>query len=204
MKILATIAALYPSTHSYHRHAAMLPVPRVHLGASKMSATATPTVTPPLVLNIQYTKDLSFEVPNAPSIYTMLRSAPQVAINLDVQVRRIQEDQTVFEVTLAARAEATMPPVAANGGDEKPMVVFIADLAYAGIFTLNGVPENQQEPVLLVECPRLLFPFARNILADVTRDGGFPPVMLGPIDFVGLWQARRAQAAAIPEPVASA
>jgi len=160
-----------------------------------MSETAAPAQ-PPLVLNIQYTKDLSFEVPNAPAIYTVLRAAPTVNINLDVQVRRIQEDQTVFEVTLAARAEATMPPAAANGASEKPTVVFIADLAYAGIFTLNGIPENQQEPILLVECPRLLFPFARNILADVTRDGGFPPVMLGPIDFVGLWQSRRAQAAA--------
>ena len=151
---------------------------------------------PPLVLNIQYTKDLSFEVPNAPAIYSVLRAAPQVNINLDVQVRKIQEDAQVFEVTLAARAEATMPPANTNGSaDEKPMVVFIADLAYSGIFTLNGVPENQQEPILLVECPRLLFPFARNILADVTRDGGFPPVMLGPIDFVGLWQARRAQMA---------
>jgi preprotein translocase subunit SecB len=166
---------------------------------------ATPAQ-PPLVLNIQYTKDLSFEVPNAPAIYTVLRSAPQVNINLDVQVRRIQEDQTVFEVTLAARAEATVPtnPAANNGGanagatagsEEKPMVVFIADLSYSGIFTLTGVPENQQEPILLVECPRLLFPFARNILADVTRDGGFPPVMLGPVDFVGLWQSRRAQLA---------
>jgi len=85
---------------------------------------------PPLVLNIQYTKDLSFEVPNAPAIYTVLRSAPQVNINLDVQVRKIQEDAQVFEVTLAARAEATMPPANANGStDEKPMVVFIADLA---------------------------------------------------------------------------
>ena len=152
---------------------------------------------PPLVLNIQYTKDLSFEVPNAPAIYTLLRSAPQVSINLDVQVRRIQEDQNVYEVTLAARAEGTIPAPAANGAtEEKPMVVFIADIAYSGIFTLNGIPDNQQEPILLVECPRLLFPFARNILADVTRDGGFPPVMLGPIDFVGLWQSRRAQAAA--------
>jgi preprotein translocase subunit SecB len=161
---------------------------------------------PPLVLNIQYTKDLSFEVPNAPAIYTILRSAPQVNINLDVQVRRIQEDQTVFEVTLATRAEATMPPATpANGStDDKPTVVFIADLSYSGIFTLNGIPENQQEPVLLVECPRLLFPFARNILADITRDGGFPPVLLGPIDFVSLWQSRKAQAAAMPEPVASA
>jgi preprotein translocase subunit SecB len=154
------------------------------------------TAPPPLVLNIQYTKDLSFEVPNAPAIYTILRAAPQVSINLDVQVRRIQEGESVFEVTLAARAEATLPPATANGAaDEKPMVVFIADLSYAGIFTLTGVPENQQEPILLVECPRLLFPFARNILADVTRDGGFPPVMLGPIDFVGLWQSRRAQLA---------
>ena len=151
----------------------------------------------PLVLNIQYTKDLSFEVPNAPSIYTILRSAPLVNINLDVQVRRIQEDQMVFEVILAARTEATLPNAegASNGAAEKPMVVFIVDLSYAGIFTLNGVPENQQEPILLVECPRLLFPFARNILADVTRDGGFPPVMLAPVDFVSLWQSRRAQLA---------
>jgi preprotein translocase subunit SecB len=160
-----------------------------------MSATPAAAQSP-LTLNIQYTKDLSFEVPNAPAIYTLLRSAPQVSINLDVQVRRIQEDQSVYEVTLAARAEATLPPAAANGAtEEKPMVVFIADLSYAGIFTLAGVPENQVEPILLVECPRLLFPFARNILADVTRDGGFPPVMLGPIDFVGLWQSRRAQMA---------
>jgi preprotein translocase subunit SecB len=168
-----------------------------------MSETAAPAQ-PPLVLNIQYTKDLSFEVPNAPAIYTLLRSAPAVSINLDVQVRRIQEDQTVFEVTLAVRAEGTMPPAApANGAaEEKPTIVFIADLAYCGVFTLHGIPENQQEPILLVECPRLLFPFARNILADVTRDGGLPPVMLGPIDFVGLWQSRRALAAA--EPVANA
>ncbi len=186
----------------YHGGATVLGGPEFEVnrfnfsGNTQMSDTAAPAP-PPLVLNIQYTKDLSFEVPNAPAIYTILRSAPSVNINLDVQVRRIQEDQTVFEVTLAARAEATMPAAKTNGStEEKPTVVFIADLAYAGIFTLNGVPENQQEPILLVECPRLLFPFARNILADVTRDGGFPPVMLGPIDFVGLWQSRRAQAAA--------
>ena len=72
--------------------------------------------------------------------------------------------------------------------------MFVAELTYAGVFTLNGLPDNAIEPVLLVECPRILFPFARNILADVTRDGGFPPVLLQPIDFVALWQARRAQA----------
>ncbi len=73
--------------------------------------------------------------------------------------------------------------------------MFIAELAYAGIFTLNGVPENSVEPILLVECPRLLFPFARTILADVTREGGFAPVLLQPIDFVSLWHSRRQMAA---------
>ena len=67
-------------------------------------------------------------------------------------------------------------------------MVFIAELTYAGVFTLTGLPDNAVEPVLLVECPRILFPFARNILADVSRDGGFPPVLLQPIDFVQLWQ----------------
>ena len=150
----------------------------------------------PLVVNIQYVKDLSFEVPSAPEIYTTLRSQPNVNINLDVQARRIQDGADVFEVTLQIKAEATEgPPPAANGTaapapSGKP--VFIAELSYSGVFTLNGVPENTVEPVLLVECPRLLFPYARNILADVTRDGGFPPVLLQPIDFVALWQSRRA------------
>ena len=130
---------------------------------------------PPLVVNIQYVKDLSFEVPNAPAIYTTLRTAPRVDINLDVQARRMQDGQNVFEVTLAIRAEATEP--AQNGADGARAGaprVFLAELAYGGIFTLNGIPDNAVEPVLLVECPRVLFPFARNILADVTRDGGFP------------------------------
>src|SRR5579875_2313029 len=150
---------------------------------------------PPLVVNIQYVKDLSFEVPGAPQIFTALRSQPGVQINLDVQARRIQEGQDVFEVTLAIRAEASEGPAAeeqssvASGGGQR--TVFIAELAYAGIFTLNGVPENSVEPVLLVECPRLLFPFARTILADVTREGGFAPVLLQPIDFVALWHSRR-------------
>ena len=155
----------------------------------------------PLTVNIQYVKDLSFEVPGAPEIYTTLRSQPSVNINLDVQARRIQDGQDVFEVTLQIKAEATEPPTAPTNGQAiegqaaggRP--VFIAELAYSGVFTLSGVPENSIEPILLVECPRLLFPYARNILADVTRDGGFPPVLLQPIDFVSLWQSRRAQGA---------
>ncbi len=150
----------------------------------------------PLVVNIQYVRDLSFEVPGAPQIYAQIKSQPQVNINLDVQARRIQEGQPVFEVAIVIRAEAqdTTPGATPPAGGGAP-VVFVAELTYAGIFTLNGLPDNAVEPVLLVECPRILFPFARNILADVTRDGGFAPVLLQPIDFVALWQQRRGQGA---------
>lgn len=154
---------------------------------------------PPLVINIQYVKDLSFEVPGAPAIFTQLKANPQVNINLDVQARRIQEGQNAFEVTLVIRAEAHEPQAEGNvvAGAVSP-TLFVAELSYAGVFTLNNVPDNQVEPLLLVECPRILFPFARNILSDVTRDGGFPPVLLQPIDFVALWQSRRTQTPAAP------
>jgi preprotein translocase subunit SecB len=156
----------------------------------------TPAQQPPLVVNIQYVKDLSFEVPGAPNIYTTLRQQPQVAINLDVQARRIVEGGPNYEVTLMIRAEATDGAPGQGDGQTPPPVVFIAELTYGGVFTLTGLPDNAIEPVLLVECPRILFPFARNILADVSRDGGFPPVLLQPIDFVQLWQSRRARQAA--------
>jgi preprotein translocase subunit SecB len=156
---------------------------------------------PPLVVNIQYIKDLSFEVPGAPAVFTQIKAAPRVDLNLDVQARRITEGQNVFEVVLAVRAEAH--DASGNGSAAAAGTpaarVFLVELAYAGVFTLNGLPDNTVEPVLLVECPRILFPFARNIIADVTRDGGFPPVLMQPIDFLALWQARRSrQAAATP------
>ena len=158
-----------------------------------MSETAPDAPAQALVVNIQYIKDLSFEVPNAPAVYSTLRAQPSVAINLDVNARRIREGEDVFEVTLQIKAEATDPQDVGNGNGAQPTPVFIVELAYAGVFTLTGVPEDAVEPVLLVECPRLLFPYARNILSDTTRDGGFPPVLLQPIDFVALWQSRRAQ-----------
>lgn len=152
------------------------------------------TTQQPLVVNIQYVKDLSFEVPGAPQIFSQLRSQPQVNINLDVQARRVQDGQSVYEVAIMIRAEAHDTAGQTNGqAAAVPPTVFVAELTYAGVFTLNGLPENAVEPVLLVECPRILFPFARNILSDVTRDGGFPPVLLQPIDFVALWQQRRQQ-----------
>jgi len=176
-------------------------------------ATGTPA-TPPLTVNVQYVKDMSFEVPGAPAIYAQLRTAPTVNINLDVQARRVAQGQDSYEVAIIIRAEAHEPQPAAGGANGQSgapatgitPTVFVAEMTYAGIFTLKGVPEASVEPVLLVECPRILFPFARNILADITRDGGFPPVLLQPIDFVALWQARRNQAAspAVPPPAPAA
>ncbi len=154
-----------------------------------MSETEAPHQ-PPLAVNLQYVKDLSFEVPGAPAIYGTLRSQPQIALNLDVQVKRVEETPAVYEVTLSIRAEATE---LAQDENAKPRNVFLAELAYAGLFTLTGIAPENVEPVLLIECPRLLFPFARNILADITRESGFPPVMLQPIDFVALWQSRRTE-----------
>jgi len=84
---------------------------------------------------------------------------------------------------LAIRAEAKL----------KEEVMFLVELEYAGLFRLMGIPDDQLEAVLLIECPRQIFPFARRIVADATRDGGFPPLMVDPIDFVGLYQARKAQ-----------
>lgn len=161
---------------------------------------------PPLVVNIQYVKDLSFEVPGAPAIFQTMRAQPQVAINLDVQARRIVEGGNAYEVTLMIRAEARdqSPPANGQAAPAVAPLAFVAELTYAGVFTLNGLPDNAVEPVLLVECPRILFPFARNILADVSRDGGFPPVLLQPIDFVQLWQSRRAQGQGAPAPTANA
>ena len=146
------------------------------------------------MLNLQYTKDLSFEVPGAPEIFATLREPPRIDLQLDVQARALQGQGAgggnVYEVSLQIRADAQAP---ING---QPQTCFIAELVYCGIFTVNVDPQAL-EPVLLVECPRLLFPFARNILADVTRDGGFPPVLLAPIDFVALWQSRRGAQAGV-------
>ncbi|GBQ92543.1 protein-export chaperone SecB [Asaia krungthepensis] len=145
----------------------------------------------PLSVNLQYTKDLSFEVPAGAAIFATLRSAPQIAVNIDVQANRLEEAQPVFEVALAIRAEATEAPETEGGAAGR--TVFIAELTYAAIVTLTDAPAELVEPILLVEVPRLIFPYVRSIISDVTRDGGFPPIVLQPIDFVALWQAKRAQ-----------
>ncbi len=158
---------------------------------------ATPAV-PPLVLSNQYVRDMVFRVPGAPGIYTVQNLRPHVTLSLDVQVRRAQEGHPVYEVTLLLGCSATTHVPAA--GAEPPAVAFVVELAYCGIFTLQNVAQHVVEPMLFAECPRLLFPFARAVLADITREAGFPPVMLQPIDFVAFWQNKRSAAAQAAQP----
>jgi preprotein translocase subunit SecB len=148
---------------------------------------------PPFSVNAQYTKDLSFEVPAAPRIFGMMQSqAPDISINVDVRAQPMPEN--AYEVTIHVHAKCQV-------GDT---VAFVLELAYAGLFTVN-VPREQLGPLLLIECPRILFPFARNIIADASRDGGFPPLMLGPVDFAAMYrnQLARERAAAAATPAAA-
>ncbi len=160
---------------------------------SEQTQAADQVPAPPLLLNTQYIKELSFRVPGAPSIYANLPERPHVVLALDVLVRPIPEGvpQPIFEVTLTVKCEATV--TAPAEGAPPPAIAYQIELGYAGIFTLAQVPQSALEPVLLAECPRLLFPFARSLLASITREAGFAPVLLQPLDFVAFWQTKRQQ-----------
>ena len=139
----------------------------------------------------QYVKDLSFENPNAPEIYKPGTAQPQVQVNVGVNSRNLEEGR--YEVTLNIKADA-------KSGEQQ---AFLVELAYAGVAALPNATKEQVPPLLLVEVPRLLFPFARSVIADATRDGGFPPLMVQPVDFVDLFRrqlqalrARQGQGAA--------
>jgi preprotein translocase subunit SecB len=126
----------------------------------------------------QYLKDFSFENPNAPQSLAPQQNQPDINIAVNVNARNIGPND--FEVELHLDAKAS--------GEGK--VIFAAELLYAGIFKLENYPPNILQAAVLIECPRFLFPFARQVLADATRNGGFPPLMLDPIDFVAMYQRR--------------
>jgi preprotein translocase subunit SecB len=138
---------------------------------------------PQVGLIAQYIKDLSFENPNAPqTLQANGTERPQIDVTINVNARRVGDEG--FEVELKASITAKQGTLNA----------FIVELVYAGLFGIRNMPDENIEPFLLVEAPRLLFPFARRIIADATRDGGFPPLMLDPMDFASLYQQQRAQA----------
>jgi len=147
---------------------------------------------PPMIRVLaQYVKDLSFE---NPGLFAAQQgnTAPEIELGIDVRVEPGPPAEKIFAVELKLSARAK----------RQDAVVFIVELVYAGVVQLQDAKQEDAEPMLLIECPRLLFPFARRIIADVTREGGHPPLMIDPIDFVGLYrqQRQRAEEAAQQKP----
>lgn len=137
---------------------------------------------PRLAILAQYIKDLSFENPRGPGgFFAQAQSRPEIQVRVDVRGEQRSQDQ--HEVVLELVVDAKL-------GDQP---VFLLELTYGGIFVLQNIPPDALQALLMIECPRLLFPFARRIVADLTRDGGFPPLLLDPIDFVSLYRRRLQQ-----------
>ena len=145
----------------------------------------------PRISNIaQYVKDLSFESPNSPQSVIAGKEAPNGELSIRVKARKLSGDQ--YEVVMHFEIEG------AKGGE----TAFLVELQYAGVFAVSGFSDEDHQKALMIECPRLLFPFARRVIADTVRDGGFPQLMLGAIDFVQLYRTfvkkNQAEAAAKP------
>lgn len=129
----------------------------------------------------QYIKDLSFENPGAPGSLRAPGKNPNIQINFNVQAQPVEDD--IFEVSLKLEANTK--------NDESNL--YALELVYAGVFRLKDLPQQAVKPVLFIECPALLFPFARRLISDLTREGGFPPLLLDPIDFASLYRQRAMQ-----------
>ena len=142
---------------------------------------------PNLGVIAQYIKDFSFENPNAPNSLMQPQQQPQIAIQINVNPNQLSN--TDFEVELKVEGKAELTGT----------VLFAFDLNYAGVFRLTNIPPENLGPLLMIECPRLLFPFAREIIATSVRDGGFPPLMLDPVDFVGLYRQNMERQAAVAQ-----
>ncbi|AMS39732.1 protein-export chaperone SecB [Aminobacter sp. NyZ550] len=136
---------------------------------------------PTLNVLAQYVKDLSFESPGAPNSLRGRDKAPGININVNVNANPMTDKQFDVNLTLSAKAAFDKD------------VLFNVELVYGGVFRIDGFPQEHMLPLLFIECPRLLFPFARQIIAEATRNGGFPPLMLDPIDFAQMFQQKIAE-----------
>lgn len=145
----------------------------------------------PVTVIAQYMRDLSFENPTAPD--SLRPGTPQIAVNLGIDAKKIKDpaNDHLYETTLALTVKATR--------EEK--IVFVVQIAYAALVSVQGVPENYIRKVLYVDIPQMLFPFSREVVASVTGAGGFPPLMLSPVDFHGMYQARLQEGQAEPTKV---
>ena len=136
---------------------------------------------PQLNVLAQYVKDLSFENPNAPRSLQQQQGAPKINIQINVNAKPLAENDLEVELKIEGRAEAPNT------------FLFSFDLLYAGVFKIQNVPQDNIHAIVMIECPRLLFPFAREIIANAVRNGGFPPLMIDPVDFVSLYRQRMAE-----------
>ena len=145
---------------------------------------------PQMFVNVQYVKDLSFENPRAPQSLMQPATQPEVAINVDVKARNLNPEAYEVILTINVNANAQGEPV------------FLVELAYAAVVTVRNATEQMLAGLVLVETPRIMFPFARAIIATATRDGGFPPLLINPIDFAELLRRQQSveQPAAEPGP----
>jgi preprotein translocase subunit SecB len=147
---------------------------------------------PMFTVMVQYTKDFSFENPNAPQSLTQQQAQPQIGIQINVNPRQLSATDYEVELKLDGKAE--------HGGN----ILFAFDLNYAGVFRLINIPQENLGPLLMIECPRLLFPYAREIVSNAIANGGFPPLLLNPVDFVGLYQQKMAEMQAVQQQAAQA
>ena len=140
-----------------------------------------PNQQPQLSVVAQYIKDFSFENPNAPQSLTPGTTPPQIGIQINVAAKPLSENDIEVTLKLDGKAE--------NGGN----LLFQFELEFAGVFRIQNVPQESLNAVVLIECPRLLFPFAREVVATSVRNGGFPPLLLDPVDFVGLYRNKMSE-----------
>ncbi|CAI06680.1 protein-export chaperone SecB [Aromatoleum aromaticum] len=131
-----------------------------------------------------YVKDLSLEVPNAPKIF-LDRENPQINVQLRTEASNV--DEGVFEVTLTVTVSSKLP---------EDRTVFLVEVAQAGIFQIRNIPEGDLEAVMMIGCPNILFPYARESVSDAITRAGFQPVVLAPVNFESLYQAQQQQQAA--------
>jgi preprotein translocase subunit SecB len=150
-----------------------------------MSDPAAPTTQPQFSIEKVYVKDLSLEIPNAPQVF-LEREAPQVDIQLHHNTTGIEDG--VYETTLTVTVTAKV----------KDKTMFLAEAAQAGIFVVRNVAAADLDAVLGIACPNILFPYVREVISDIVTRGGFPPVMLSPVNFEAIYQAQREQAQAKP------
>ena len=143
---------------------------------SAAGTTANAQSGPSFNLIGQYIRDLSFENPGAPGSVMLGGGNPTFNVGINVGVKKQADDVYAVEITLNAKAE------------RDKTVLFNVELIYGGVYRMRNIPENQLAPLLLVECPRLIFPFAREALASITQKGGFPPLMMEPVDFNAIYQ----------------